>query len=96
MGSAVTAQAMPMPSTNCQWVALGPIQPSYISMPAAAMLPNSSGVPSASPAVMPLSTRCFQVWCTSSSIPAIHTKSITAHQAMPFSDWITGGVKTKL
>ena len=75
---------------------MGPIHPSYISMPAAAMLPNSSGVPSASPAVMPLSLRYFQAWRRSSSMPAIHTKTITAHQAMPFSDWMTGGVKTKL
>ena len=29
-------------------------------------------------------------------MPAIITNSITAHQAMPFSDWITAGVKTKL
>ena len=28
-------------------------------------------------------------------MPAIHTNIITAHQAMPLSDWTTGGVKTK-
>ena len=37
MGSAVTAQAMPIPSTNCHVIAFGPIQPSYINMPMAAM-----------------------------------------------------------
>ena len=27
-------------------------------------------------------------------MPAIQTKTITAHQAKPLSDWITGPVKT--
>ena len=56
IGSAVTAQAMPTPVTNCQVMPLEPIQPSYFNMHAAAMLPNSSGVPKASAAVMPLSS----------------------------------------
>jgi hypothetical protein len=53
--------------------------------PAAAQ-PKKSGMQSANPAVMPLSRRCFHAPARSSSIPAIHTKIITAHQAMPFSD----------
>ena len=85
MGSAVTAQAMPMPITNCHVSAFGPIHPSYISMPDAAIHPNSNGVTSASPAVMPLTLRYFQAWRRSSSMPAIQTKTITAHHAMPFS-----------
>ncbi len=95
IGSAVTAQAMPTPSTNCQVCARGPIQPSAMSRPAAARQPKSSGVPSASPAVMVLSRRCAQAFFRSSSMPAIITNSITAHQAMPFSDWTTAGVNTK-
>ena len=95
IGSAVTAQAMPTPSTNCQDLAAGPSQPSYINMPAATMLPNSNGAARASPAVMVLSRRCSQAFFKSSSMPAIHTKIITAHQAMPFNDWTTGWVKTK-
>ena len=95
MGSAVTAHAMPTPRTNCQTIALGPTQPSCINMPAAAMLPNTSGVARASPAVMVLSRRCAQAFFRSSSMPAIQTKIITAHHAMPFNDWTTGWVKTK-
>ena len=86
---------MPTPSTNCQVIACGPIQPSVSSMKAAARQPKSKGVPSASPAVMLLSPRCAQALRRSSSMPAMQTKSITAHQAIPFSDWITGGAKTK-
>jgi len=95
IGSAVTAQAMPMPVTNCQSRALAPIQPGEPSMPIAARAPNSSGTPRARPAVTPLSKRCSQALRRSSSMPAIQTKTITAHQAMPFSAWITGGAKTK-
>jgi hypothetical protein len=94
IGSAVTAQDMPTPSTNCQVIALGPIQPLVASMATAAALPSSSGMPSARPAVMPLSRRYFQACVRSSSMPAIHTKSITAHQATPLSAVITAGVKT--
>ena len=96
IGSAVTAQAMPTPMTNCQVTALGPIHPGYSSRPTAATQPSARGVPSASPAVMPLSLRCCQAWLKSSSMPAIQTNTITAHQAMPLSNWITWGLKTKL
>ena len=86
MGNAVTAQAMPIPTTNCQGIALGPIQPSYISIPAAAIEPKSNGVASPNPAVIPLSQRCSQTLRKSSSMPAIHRKTIIAHQAMLFKD----------
>jgi hypothetical protein len=46
---------------------------------------------SARPAVMPVSRRCAQAWRRSSSMPAIHTNSITAHQATPLSDCTTAG-----
>ena len=96
MGSAVTAQAMPMPSTTCQSVPCGPIHwRLYDSITAPAAAPNSNGTISASPAVTPVSPRRFHASSRSSSIPASQTNSITAHQAMPFSAWITSGRKTK-
>lgn len=94
MGSAVTAQAMPTPMTNCQGVALGPIQPLCISMAIAATQPKSSGVPRARPAVMLLSRLWAQAIFRSSSMPAIHTKTITAHHAMPLSACTTGALNT--
>jgi hypothetical protein len=95
IGSAVTAHAMPMPTTNCQAIARGPIQPSCSSIRPAVRQPKASGVPSASPAVMLLSRRCTQACLRSSSTPAIITNNITAHQAIPFSDCTTAGLKTK-
>ena len=85
---------MPTPTTNCQVIAFGPTQPLNPSMPMAATQPNTSGVPSANPAVMVLSRRCAQAFFRSSSMPAIITNSITAHQAMPFNDWMTAPLKT--
>ncbi len=68
-------------------------------MPACRLLRRcraAGGTPSASPAVMPLSRRCSQTLRRSSSIPAIHTNTITAHQAMPFKGWITAGLNTNV
>ena len=94
IGNAVTAQAMPTPITNCQRLLWGPLQPSIVNMPMAAAAPNSKGTPSASPAVMLLSRRCSQAFFRSSSMPAIQTKIITAHQATPLRDCTTGALKT--
>jgi len=47
------------------------------------------------PATTTLSPRHFQAWRRSSSTPAIHTNSITDHQAMPFSASVTCGENTK-
>ena len=58
------------------------------------MPPNTSGTTSASDAAIELSRRCSHAFFRSSSMPAIITNSITAHQAMPFSDWITSALKT--
>ena len=85
---------MPTPTTNCHDCALAPIQPGNSESAAAAAQPNSSGTPSASPAVIPLSRRLLQALRTSSSMPAIITNSITAHQATPLSAAITSLVKT--
>ena len=87
---------MPTPAMNCQVSARGPIQPGITSIAAAAMQPNSSGMPNAKPAATELSRLWVQAAFRSSSMPAIQTNSITAHQAMPLSDWITAGLKTKL
>jgi hypothetical protein len=96
IGSAVTAQDMPTPRMNCSRVACGPIQPGNINKPAATTLPKISGIPSAIPAVMPLSQRFAHAVRKSSSTPAINTKIITAHQPMPLRAWMTPGVKTKV
>ena len=96
IGSAVTAHAMPTPITNCHSRPNGPTQPGVASMTRAAAQPASSGAPKARPAVMPVSRRWTQAWRTSSSMPAIQTNSITAHQATPLSAVITGGVNTNL
>jgi hypothetical protein len=85
IGSAVTAHAMPTPRTNCSREASGPIQPGKIDNPVATTLPKRSGTPSAKAAVMPLSQRLAHVARKSNSMPAIHTKIITAHQAIPLS-----------
>jgi len=74
----------------------GEFAPRTRAIAAAAALPKSSGTPSAMPAVMPLSRRLRHAWRRSSSMPAIHTKIITAHHAMPFSAPITCGLNTKL
>ncbi len=94
MGRAVTAQAMPMPSTTCHVAASGPAQPGKRSRPRAATAPKASGTTSARPAVTPVSTRLAQAWPRSSSTPATKTKIITAHQATPFSAEITVGENT--
>ena len=95
MGRAVTAQAMPTPSTNCQDWPCDPNQHSFQTRRStAAKLPVSSGVPSARPAAMVVSRRFAQTCARSSSIPAIQTNSMTAHQAMPFKDCTTGALKT--
>ncbi len=59
------------------------------------MQPKSSGVPRARPAEIELSRRWAQAFLRSSSMPAIMTKSMTAHHAIPFNDCTTGAVKTK-
>ncbi len=94
MGRAVTAHDMPTPSTNCQVNARAPTQPGAASIAAAAGQPKSSGMPSARPAVMLLSRLCCQACDRSSSMPAIHTNSITAHQTMLFRLPMTARVKT--
>ncbi len=97
MGRAVTAQDMPMPRMNCHSKPLGPIHPGcHWSRKTAARQPSSRGEPRARPAVMLVSPLCFQACFRSSSMPAMNTKIITAHQAMPFRDWMTGLANTKL
>ena len=63
-------------------------------MPTATTAPKTSGTVSARPAVMPVSRRLAQALRTSSSMPAIITNSITAHQATPLSAVITWGLNT--
>ncbi len=58
--------------------------------------PKISGMKSAKPAVVPVSARRAQACLRSSSIPAIQTKIITAHQAIPFRAPTTCGVKMKV
>jgi len=96
IGSAVTAHAMPTPAMNCHDVADAPIQlRSWASIRPAASAPNSSGTPIARLAVVALSRRLAQASCRSSSIPAIHTNTITAHAAMPLSARLTSGLNTR-
>ena len=96
IGSEVTAQAMPIPSTNCQFWPLAPTQPLLEdSMIMAAAQPRTRGLASASPAVSPVSLRSFQADFRSSSTPAIQTKIITPHWAIPFSEAMVCDVKMK-
>jgi hypothetical protein len=97
MGSAVTAAAMPMPSTNCHAAAFGPSQPAppvRASSARATRLPSAIGTTIARPAVMAVSPRRCQAWRRSSSSPAMNTNSITAHQARPLRLCTTAGVNT--
>src|SRR3546814_9070458 len=82
IGRAVTAQAMPMPSTACHCSPLGPRQPGHCSSSTAASAPSASGTPSARPAVIPVSRRLLHACERSRSIHAINTNSNTAHHAM--------------
>ncbi len=98
MGRAVTAQDIPTPKTNCQGRAPRPIQssgdPCKASIPIATKPPAIRGANRASPAVIPVSLRRAQTSPISNSTPAIQTKSITAHEAMPVRSWTTGLLKT--
>jgi cytidyltransferase-like protein len=93
IGSAVTAQAMPMPSTNCQVCP----RPHPAGTGAAPARPRSRTA-AARPAPAPPSRRSRPVLPglrRSSSMPAIQTNSITAHQATPFSGLDHLGRNTK-
>ena len=69
------AQAIPIPATNCDGVPRGPIQPPKRSMPNPTSAPSTSGKPSASAAVVPVSRRCRQASYGSRKMIAIATRN---------------------